>query len=74
MSTNIVSESLIATLPGRTYTEREVSDALAEFHPDFFTLRRELVELGLLKRENGVYWRVVGGGPDALPSPPGAVE
>lgn len=44
--------------PGRTYTEREVSDALAEFHPDFFTLRRELVGLGLLAREQGVYWRV----------------
>ncbi|MEF2277036.1 DUF2087 domain-containing protein [Deinococcus sp. YIM 134068] len=48
--------------PGRTYTEREVSDALAEYHPDFFTLRRELVGLGLLTRENGVYWRVEGGG------------
>ncbi|WP_216324945.1 DUF2087 domain-containing protein [Deinococcus aestuarii] len=47
--------------PGRTYTEREVSEALAEYHPDFFTLRRELVGLGLLARENGVYWRVGGG-------------
>jgi ArsR family transcriptional regulator len=46
--------------PGRTYTEREVSDALAGFHPDFFTLRRELVGLGLLAREKGVYWRVTG--------------
>ena len=47
--------------PGRTYTEREVSDALAEYHPDFFTLRRELVGLGLLERENGIYTRVGGG-------------
>lgn len=64
----------LATLfePGRTYTEREVSDMLAEYHPDFFTLRRELVGLGLLARENGVYWRVVGS--DAPSSPPGAVE
>lgn len=44
--------------PGRTYTEREVSDRLAEYHPDFFTLRRELVGLGLLARENSIYWRV----------------
>lgn len=56
--------------PGRTYTEREVSDALAEFHPDFFTLRRELVGLGLLARENGMYWRVVGGGPGNTPDAP----
>ena len=52
----------LATLfePGRTYAEREVNEALGEFHPDFFTLRRELVGLGLLAREKGVYWRVVG--------------
>nr|WP_246363490.1 DUF2087 domain-containing protein [Deinococcus budaensis] len=47
--------------PGRSYSEREVSDALAGFHPDFFTLRRELVGLGLLAREKGVYWRVTEG-------------
>lgn len=33
-------------------------DALAELHPDFFTLRRELVGLGLPAREKGVYGRV----------------
>ncbi|WP_194165310.1 DUF2087 domain-containing protein [Deinococcus terrestris] len=53
--------------PGRTYTEREVSDALAEYHPDFFTLRRELVGLGLLARDRGVYWRVTG---EAAPRTP----
>ncbi|GMA15741.1 DUF2087 domain-containing protein [Deinococcus metallilatus] len=54
--------------PGRTYTEREVNDILAGFHPDFFTLRRELVGLGLLAREKGVYWRVTAG--EAVPTLP----
>lgn len=68
--------------PGRTYSEREVSDALAEYHPDFFTLRRELVDLGLLAREKGVYWRVTEGAAPRTPQMaddltlrlPGAVE
>lgn len=55
--------------PGRTYSEREVSDALAGFHPDFFTLRRELVGLGLLARERGVYWRVTEGVTPRTPQP-----
>lgn len=61
----------LATLfePGRTYAEREVNGVLGELHPDFFTLRRELVGLGLLAREKGVYWRVVGGaGEEAAPA------
>ncbi|MCC7431526.1 DUF2087 domain-containing protein [bacterium] len=40
---------------GRTYTEREVSEALKKFFPDFATLRRELVDGGFFKRENGIY-------------------
>jgi excisionase family DNA binding protein len=43
--------------PGRRYTEKEVSETLASFHPDFATLRRELIMAGLMEREAGQYWR-----------------
>ena len=47
---------------GRDYTEKEVNALLTEWHTfdDFFLLRRELVDSGLLARErNGSrYWRL----------------
>ena len=45
--------------PGRTYTEREVNQALLEFNEDVATLRRGLVDAGLMQREAGLYWRAV---------------
>jgi hypothetical protein len=46
---------------GRRYTEAEVNDVLHEFHTDWSTLRRGLVDEGLLDREhiddNTFYWR-----------------
>ena len=44
--------------PGREYSEQEVNDLLRRYHADTATLRRELVGLGLLTREKGVYRRV----------------
>lgn len=56
----IVLEQLAAAFePGKTYTEREVNLTIAEFHDDFCTLRRELVDEGLMRREEGRYQRVV---------------
>ena len=49
--------------PGREYTEREVNRILVEFYDDVATLRRGLVEQGLLERAEGVYRR--GGGAPA---------
>lgn len=45
--------------PGVRYSEREVNEILARFHPDTATLRRELVGYGLLQRQagGGEYWR-----------------
>lgn len=45
---------------GVRYTEREVNEILKRHHPDFATLRRELVSerLGLMRRDNGIYWRL----------------
>lgn len=46
---------------GRRYTEREVNDTIGRVHPDYATLRRELIGARLMQRESGVYWRL----PDA---------
>ena len=43
--------------PGRSYTEREVNITIADFHDDFCTLRRDLVEEGFMERDGGVYRR-----------------
>ena len=48
--------------PERIYTEREINTVCEEWHTfgDYFLLRRELVEHGLLgrKRDGSEYWRV----------------
>jgi hypothetical protein len=41
----------------RVYREAEVNAILGDFHADFATLRRELVEIGLLIRYRGEYAR-----------------
>jgi hypothetical protein len=49
---------------GHRYTEREVNEILFAFHPDWSTLRRYLVDEGLLDREHvddqDLYWRAGG--------------
>jgi predicted transcriptional regulator len=42
---------------GIRYKEKEVNEIISCHHPDFATLRRELIGAGLLKRENSIYWR-----------------
>ncbi len=44
--------------PGVRYPEARVNEIIGRHHPDFATLRRELVMSRLLARENGVYWVV----------------
>jgi hypothetical protein len=45
--------------PGRRYSEKQINQMLLRFHTDTATLRRELVDYGLMKREGGggQYWR-----------------
>ena len=47
--------------PGRRFTEFEVNEVLGAFHPDWSTLRRGLIDEGLLDREttggDNTYWR-----------------
>jgi hypothetical protein len=40
------------------YSEKQVNTILKRYHDDVATLRRELVENGLMAREAGRYWRV----------------
>jgi ArsR family transcriptional regulator, arsenate/arsenite/antimonite-responsive transcriptional repressor len=54
----VLGEIVKAFELGRTYTEREVSIILFEYHDDFATLRRGLVEAGLMTRKDGIYQRV----------------
>lgn len=55
--------------PGERYPERRVNEIIGRHHPDFATLRRELVGAGLMAREDGVYWRV---GPAGAGRSPGS--
>jgi hypothetical protein len=47
--------------PGVRYPERAVDAVLRSWHPDHATLRRYLIDEGLMARDAGVYWRI--GGP-----------
>jgi DNA-binding transcriptional ArsR family regulator len=62
----IVRYALGAFEPGRRYTEKEVNLRLKRYHPDVATLRRALVDFGLLQRQSAgqAYWRA-----DAIPVP-----
>lgn len=56
----IILEHLVEEFePGRQYPEREVNQVLLEFHDDVASLRRGMIEEGLMQREKGIYWRVV---------------
>jgi ArsR family transcriptional regulator len=43
---------------GRAYTEQEVNFKLLDFHEDYATLRREMIDTKLMRRENGIYQRL----------------
>ena len=46
--------------PGKTYTEKEINQELAKFHPDYAFLRRSLIDFKIMARENGgaSYWLI----------------
>ncbi len=54
----VILRWLATQFPANTrLSEREVSTWLEQFHSDFATLRRELVDNHLLERDHGIYWR-----------------
>ena len=44
---------------GRSYDEREVNEIIERFHPDYCTLRREMICEGLMTRSGGAYTLVI---------------
>jgi len=46
--------------PGLKYYVTEVNEIIGRIHPDFATLRRELVGYDLLRRKEGCYWKPQG--------------
>ncbi len=46
--------------PGKRYTEKQVNEILAQFHPDTARMRRYLVDFRLMARQagGGEYWRI----------------
>lgn len=46
--------------PGVKYSEKEVNSRLQVFHADYASLRRYMVDEGLLTRAEGSYWRTGG--------------
>lgn len=42
---------------GKRYPEKEVNQILERYHEDYAQLRRSMIDTGLMKRENGIYWR-----------------
>lgn len=42
--------------PRREYSEKQVNEVLARFHPDSASLRRAMIGYKLMRREAGRYW------------------
>ena len=58
----VVLEHVVSVFePGVRFTEKEVDAALRAFYEhDWVSLRRHLVDAGLLARDGGRYWRTGG--------------
>ena len=41
--------------PGVVYNEAAVSEIIARFHPDYCTLRRDMISEGIFTRRDGQY-------------------
>jgi hypothetical protein len=35
-----------------------VNEILTQFHPDYASLRRYMVDYGMMQRQGGIYWRI----------------
>jgi predicted transcriptional regulator len=42
------------------YNERQVNEILSELHEDAAAMRRGMIEMRLMERDHGIYWRVKG--------------
>ena len=44
------------------YNERQVNEILSELHEDTAAMRRGMIEMRLMERDHGIYWRAKGWG------------
>ncbi len=52
----VVFAHILRTLqPGTTYPEKEINALIEAYHEDYCTIRREMISLGLLKRDHELY-------------------
>jgi biotin operon repressor len=42
------------------YREKEINDIMRRFHDDVASLRRAMIDFGLMARASGLYWRIDG--------------
>lgn len=55
----IVLQKIAESFPvGQVYEEAALSEIIARFHPDYCTIRRDMISEGILKREGGRYERI----------------
>jgi len=53
----VVLQWVLDQIEDRRYKEREISDILERYFDDYATLRRELINHRMMKREGGIYWK-----------------
>lgn len=53
----ILEEMINAFEFRRQYTEKEVNHILIDFNDDVAALRRRMIDVGLMQRSQGIYWR-----------------
>ncbi len=72
----IVLEQLALRLePGRHYSEQEVTGLIMPVFDDYCTIRRLLVDEGLVRRDGALYWREgLAGAQECMPPPPAETD
>jgi len=54
----VINEFAKKFKPGRKYPETSVNEIIKESYDDYCTIRRLLVEEGIMKREKEIYWLI----------------
>jgi predicted transcriptional regulator len=52
----ILKEMLKRFQPGKKYSEQAVNDLISQMYNDHCLIRREMIDAGIMKRENNEYW------------------
>jgi predicted transcriptional regulator len=52
----VLDEFIKKFRPGKKYSEEEVNDIIMTSYDDYCTIRRLMIDIKIMKRENQVYW------------------